>query len=200
MSQVLEALKDLDNSQRRRIINWLSARFGLVEGIVIPPQAPVRRESAQPGAPTTVAKAPAGEKSGASEAVREQKQDMKAAVAPDVSKTASIEKIIEDLRRYKNIETLFLSADVKTIASKILLAAAYLQEIMDFKEMSSFDINSRLKKLGYRISNISTALSELLRKQPPLLIQTTSLNESPMKRRFRITDEGIRIARAYLKE
>jgi hypothetical protein len=104
------------------------------------------------------------------------------------------------LKRYKTIENLFLSANTKTVNSRILLAAAFLQEKLGFTEITSYDINSRLKKMGYGVSNITTALYGLFKKNPPWLEYVKKDGEPKQaKKKFTVTEEGIKIAKTYLK-
>jgi hypothetical protein len=51
------------------------------------------------------------------------------------------------------------------------------------------------------VSQSSAVLSSLLGKNPPLLVQTgTQGTREKSRRNFRVTEEGIRIARNYIKE
>ncbi len=105
------------------------------------------------------------------------------------------------LKRYKTIENLFLSSNTKTVSSRILLAAAFLQEKLNFTEIGSYDVNSRLKKMGYGVANITTALASLFKKNPPWLqyVQKEGDDSKQSKRRFIVTEEGLKVAKSYLK-
>lgn len=213
MSQVLEVFKYLDNGQRRRIIDWVSHRFG-VEAAVLPvvteiaaqpesvpaPAAPAIVEEPRPQVETADAVEPQ-----TPDAVEEepeadpQPEEPVPTAKPFADEDSDPQKNL-GLKRYGSIETLFLSSSVNTVSSKILLCAAYLQEKLNIEELSSYDINSRLKKLGYGVSNISNSLNTLIKKDPPLVIQTRKIGDSKQaKRRFKVTEEGLRIARTYLR-
>ncbi len=218
MSQVLELFKYLDNGQRRRIIDWVSSRFNVEAEVMIP----VLNDDQEPETRTltTVPVQPADITDEAPVQPVESIVQTESSETPIVQAEAQSEEedevtvppveTAEDddsdplknlgLKRYGSIETLFLSSSVNTVSSKILLCAAYLQEKMDFEELSSYDINSRLKKLGYGVANISNSLNTLISKEPPLMTQTRKIGDSKQaKRRFKVTEEGLRIARTYLR-
>ena len=197
MSEVLEALKDLNRPQIKRILDWTTSKFGVAESEIMQQPAveqPVEVSTAtvvQPVVeePVAVSVEPADQDSIAAD-ITEPQAD---------SKTRPIDTKGLGLKRYKTIENLFLVANVTTVASRILLTAAYLQEKMGFTEVSSFDINSRLKKLGYGVSNITTAINGLLNKKPPRMTQTKKEGDSKQaKRKFVVTEEGINVAKTYL--
>jgi hypothetical protein len=220
MSQVLEAFNGLDNVQRKRILDWITSKFGITpnqvkviaqEEIQI---APVVKEEPQPQSETK-AEEPEEEDTPEEKAETVNEEEPTEEAETPEEETADEEEISDiepeddsttdplkglGLKRYKSIETLFLSSNIKTVASKILLAAAYLQEKMGYDEISSFDINSRLKKMGYGVSNISNSLNTLLKKEPPLMIQTRKDGDSKQaKRKFQVTEEGLKVARTYLR-
>ena len=197
MSQVFEALSGLDNAQIKRILDWITSKFGIVEAEIT--ETPVERPSVEGEVETQV------------QPVKQETVEVD--VSPIEQGSTAEEDTIQPpaepkalstkglgLKRYKTIENLFLGANVTTVASRILLAAAYLQEKLNYKEVSSFDINSRLKKLGYGISNITTAINGLLSKKPPLMKQTKKEGSSKQaKRKFVVTEEGLEAAKTFLR-
>lgn len=201
MSQVLEVFKYLDNGQRRRIVDWVSHRFGIEESAL-----PVVEEAAVQPEPIPAPEAPAAAEEPQPPVEAEEKPEPETrpeepapAEKPAAEEGDDPQKNL-GLKRYGSIETLFLSSSVNTVSSKILLCAAYLQEKLNMDELTSYDINSRLKKLGYGVSNISNSLNTLIKKDPPLVIQTRKIGDSKQaKRRFRVTEEGLRVARSYLR-
>jgi hypothetical protein len=109
--------------------------------------------------------------------------------------------VITGFIKYDNFEELLLFSTANTNAAKVLLAAAYLQENKNYKEFSSYDIHCLFKEIGEEIGQPSPALSYLMSKKPPLLIQTGSQGPGLKARRnFRVTEEGLRIASNYIKE
>lgn len=229
MSQVYEAFKDLENVQIKRIIDWLTGKFALDrQPVVMPPQPvqeqatprqevieepkpvveqPVAQEVPAPVPPPVVEEVP---EPPAAPPVKEVKVEEPVEVKepepepqPKVKQEAPKEPSTKNLgiKRYKTIENLFLAADINTVAEKILLAAAYLQEKKGFEEFGSYDINSRLKKMGYGIQNVTNAINSLIRKKPPLLIQTKKEGSTKQsKRKFQITPDGLKIALNCLRK
>jgi len=104
------------------------------------------------------------------------------------------------LKRYKSIEALFLSSNLKTVTSKILLAASYLQEKNNLEEIATRDINESLRKLGYDVTNIAVTLNSLIQKKPPMLIIVGKEGDSKQARRkFKVSEEGLALAKSFLK-
>jgi hypothetical protein len=212
MSKVLGAFKGLQNDQRRRIIDWITGKFGLLEDQQQVVKSPTRVSEKPADIRTHVEPEPVPEPVGISEeptvgeaAQAEEPIPVEEEPAPGPDEIIETDKVTDPLKglglkRYRSIETLFLSSNVKTVPSKILLAAAYLQEKLNFEEISSFDINSRLKKMGYGVPNISSSLNSLLNKEPPLMLQIRKAGDSKQaKRKFRVTEEGLQLARTYLR-
>jgi len=176
MNDVLEAFKYLDNGERKRIVDWLTARFKLDEPFV-PGQTAVETIERPPiPRPTRLKPGP--------------KKKTEADGPP-------LEK---DVTHYDTVMDLFAEANAKKVSSKILLMAAYLQEKLNIKEISSFDINSRLKRIRHGVTNISSSINGLLNRDPKLM----DVIEKPgsgkgSRRKFKVTDEGLRIANGFLK-
>ena len=175
MSQVFESLKDLDKKGIKRIIHWVKDRFCLT-GV-----RPADELTIQPVQGETV-------------------------VIRTGTRTEPMVKTVEkttgkkDLIHYDTVLDLFSESNVKKVTAKILLMAAYLQERNNFKEISSYDINFRLKRIGHGVPNISSLINGILRKKPPLLVQLDSESTSKQSRRkFTVSEEGLKLARSYIK-
>jgi len=106
----------------------------------------------------------------------------------------------KDLTRFDTVLDLFAESNVKKATSKILLMAAFLQERHNYHEFSSYDVNFRLKRIGHGVTNISSLINGILNKKPALMMQLDSENHSKQARRkFKVTAEGIKVAKSYLK-
>ena len=199
LSNVNEALEGLNRDQVKRILGWVTDRFDLVitteflplqhEGGGLP--QPELKEAVQPvGEPVAlVVKKRRG---------RQPKTDQ-----PGIAETQRpmTPGDAAGFSKYETIEDLFSSVKAKTFSAKILLAGAYLQVARELKEFKTFDIIAMLKKTGGKTRNISSAINGLLRKKPPVLIQTGKLGRSRRAgRSFRLTEEGLRIAQKYIDE
>ena len=103
--------------------------------------------------------------------------------------------------KYDSLQEIFNASTSKRPGAKMLLVAAYLQEKENLKELSSYDISSRLKKIGEEVNHPSAAINSLISKKPPLLLQTGTHGSSVKSRRkFRVTEEGLRTAKKYINE
>lgn len=187
LSSVYDTLRGLNHAQIKRIIDWVTDKFGLSEEKP-PVKVTETRMTPPPVEPTGPAREPVEKRHG--------RPPQKTQPTPQPEQTA-----VTGFMKFDTVEDLFFSSNVRTVASKILLVAAYLKEKDNLNEFSSFDINSRLKKIGYGVKNITNSINTLIDKTPPLLIQTGKMGDTKQaKRKFQITEEGLRIARNYLTE
>ncbi|MGD2091158.1 MAG: hypothetical protein PVH61_33595 [Candidatus Aminicenantes bacterium] len=195
LSNAYEALKGLDNDQITRIIDWVTSKFELNQHpdletgpgeVDLSPQ-PVPVEAVEPAAEPI--KKRRGRKPGQVRRRIEETPPQPVAVA------------LKGFMKYDSLEEIFNVSTTKKSGAKMLLAAAYLQEKENLKELSSYDISSRLKKIGEEVKHPSAAINSLIRKKPPLLLQTGTHGASAKSRRkFRVTEEGLRIAKKYINE
>jgi hypothetical protein len=184
MNETLDALKTLNNGQRKRVIDWITARYRLNEVGTFSIQE--EEEQAESEEIVQPVEKQVGKKRG-------RKPGPKKAQAAVADKS--------DINSYETVLDLFSNANVKKVSSKILLMSAYLQEKLKFTEISSFDINSRLKRIKHGVSNISTAINGLLKKNPQLLVEVEKPGEEgkSTRKKFRVTEEGLKLAKTFLK-
>ncbi len=178
MNDVLDALKTLDNAQRKRIVDWITARFKLKGAgafqVPVVEQSTAAAETAPPVEPMPV---------------------VKKTRKPRAKKTDE-----KDITNYETVLDLFSESNVKKVSHKILLMAAYLQEKLKFEEISSFDINSRLKRIKHGVTNISSSINGLLKKSPKVFDVIEKPGEGKTTRRkFRVTEAGLKQVRSFLK-
>ena len=191
LSNVYEVLKGFNNDQIKRIINWVTSKFELDK----PPDLQTgQREvdlSPQPAPEETVetVKKRRGRKPG-------QVRLMVGETQPQAAASG-----LKGFMRYDSLKEIFNASTSKRPGEKMLLAAAYLQEKENFKELSSYDISSRLKKIGEKVNHPSAAINSLISKKPPLLLQTGTHGASVKSRRkFRVTEEGLKKAKKYINK
>ena len=195
LSNVYEALKGFNNDQIKRIIDWVTGKFeldkhpdlktGQREVDLSPQPAPV--EAVEP-AVEPVKKRP-GRKPGQVRPMVEETQPQPVASG------------IKGFMKYDSLKEIFNASTTKRTGAKMLLAAAYLQAKDNLKELSSYDISSRLKKIGEEVKHPSATINSLISRKPPLLLQTGKHGSSVKSRRkFRVTEEGLRIAKNYINE
>ncbi len=88
---------------------------------------------------------------------------------------------------------LFHAAAPKTEKEKALVAAYWIQKSSGVDQFAAQQINSELKHIGYGVSNITDALSQLIGERPNLVIQLVKSGSSRQARKtYKITDAGLR--------
>jgi hypothetical protein len=172
MSQVFDILKNLEQGQRQRIIRWVDDRL-----------------NSSPAEPSSVSQVTPAQ----THFVQSVTEEPKVVVKPPERK---------DIGHYDTALDLFAESSVKKATAKVLLMAAYLQERHNYKEMGSYDINFRLKRIGHGVTNISSLINSLLNRTPHLLVQVGANGEQKKhsRRKFSVTVEGLKVARSYLKD
>jgi len=86
-----------------------------------------------------------------------------------------------------------------TESRRALVVAAYLQEV-EGCEITGFEINSRLKHLGFGVQNITLAMNSLINARPQLAIQVRKSGASKQARKlYRVTAEGLKEVEALLQ-
>lgn len=183
MNEALDALKNLDNGQRKRVVDWITARYRLNELSKF--QAPMEEKMSDAVEIIQPVEVPAITKKGRKPRAK------KAGSTPDE----------KDITNYETVLDLFSESNVKKVSQKILLMSAYLQEKLKFEEISSFDINSRLKRIKHGVTNISSAINGLVKKKPQLLavVEKPGEEDSPSRRKFKVTEEGLKMVKTFLK-
>ena len=180
MSQVLEVFNELEQGQRKRIVDWLVSRFQLVFD-EYKQKDETKLQEARPDTVRQLDTMPVVKES-----------------APKIDRTAPIDK--QDLKQYGSMAALLEESTAAKVIDRILLAAAYLQEKKNQKELTSFEINSQLKKAGHGIPNISIGINRLLEKVPQLMAVTKREgNTKQSRRKFAVTEDGLKKAKSYLK-
>jgi hypothetical protein len=217
LNNVYEAIKGLNNAQIKRILVWVKDKFDLDKQPYI---KSVEREAAPSPGPgplpvsstVEVASAPEkkrrGRRPGKAKAndapVKKRRGRRQSRIKPVEEKPEPQPAAAPGLTgfiKYDNFEELLLFSTAYNNTAKILLAAAYLQEKKNLKEFGSYDISSLFKSIGEEVGQPSTALNNLMSKEPPLVIQTGTQGPGlKSRRKFRVTEEGLRIARNYINE
>ena len=106
----------------------------------------------------------------------------------------------QDLKQYKSLADLLEVSTAKKVVDRILVGAAYIQEKKNVEELTSFEINSQLKKAGHGIPNISIGINRVLEKVPQLIAVTQrDGNTKQSRRKFKVTEDGLKKAKSFLK-
>jgi hypothetical protein len=95
--------------------------------------------------------------------------------------------------QFGSFAELFHAADPKTEKEKALIAAFWVQRSRGADQFGSQELNTELKNIGYRIGNITDALSQLIAERPNLVIQVAKSGSTKQARKtYKITDAGFR--------
>jgi len=202
LNNVYEALKCLDSAQIKRILDWVKDKFDPDKH---PDLRAVEKEAAPASGPGPLPEVPTLE---AAEPALEKIK--KKPGRPPAKDKSVIEKPVPqpaatpgttDFIKYDNFEELLLFSKADTNTAKVLLAAVYLQEKKNLKEFGSYDISTLFKSIGEEVNQPSSSLNNLMKKNPPLMLQTGTHGPGlKSRRKFRVNEEGLRIARNYIKE
>lgn len=102
---------------------------------------------------------------------------------------------------YETLADLFHAANPKTDREKALVAAYWIQMSSGAVNFASQEVNSELKHLGFGVSNITDALTQLMNEKPSLAIQLKKSGNSKQARKtYKITDSGVRKVEEMLSQ
>jgi hypothetical protein len=97
---------------------------------------------------------------------------------------------------YEAIGEVLSKASPKLSTDRVLLVASHLQESEKRSELTAREINQALNHLGYRVLNITQAITGLMSRKPSLIIQTRKEGRSQQsQKKYRVTTAGIRYSR-----
>ncbi|HMO38973.1 MAG TPA: hypothetical protein PKC76_16790 [Saprospiraceae bacterium] len=169
-----DLLKDQSDDVKIRTLQWLSSKFNMGQTtLTLSSQAAF----ASAAAPAT-SSAPAPKSS--------------AAPAPAPAKTSKAASASGGMKSFKSFEDLFKAAKPSSDSEKALAAAVYLQLYKDEDELTSAQVQKELKNIGQRVSNITQAISALVKKK--LMIQLGKEgNSKQARKKYKATLEGIKM-------
>jgi hypothetical protein len=97
---------------------------------------------------------------------------------------------------FTDLADFFYAANPQTDSERALVVAYWLQVAEGESGLDAQRMNTQLKQLGHGITNITTALTDLINKKPRLVIQThKSGSTQQARKRYRVTAEGVRRVR-----
>jgi hypothetical protein len=174
ISKVYEALKDLNQDQQRRILNWLMDKFDLTEYQEEKKEMYARSQNTGREKEAVVEKQP----------------------VMDELPAAEEKPAVSSLKEFKSLSNLFAVLTAKRNYEKVLVVASYLQETNNLEDFNAREVNTALKKNGHHISSITVALYTLVNKKPPQVEVTRKVGKSM---RYRVTPEGIEKAKGFIR-
>lgn len=109
------------------------------------------------------------------------------------SPSANQERADDSDQRFATFAELFHAAGPNSEKEKALVAAYWIQHSSGVDQFASQQVNSELKHIGYGVTNITDALSQLMSDKPNLVIQLTKSGSTKQARKtYKITDAGLR--------
>lgn len=98
----------------------------------------------------------------------------------------------EDSFEYDSFADLYAAVDPAANDEKALVAGYWLQICQGAKDFSGYSINKELTNLGYRLSNVTNALSSLINTKPQLALQLKKTGKSRQARKtYKLSKAGI---------
>lgn len=162
MSALSDALSELDDAARARVLRWAADRFGVTLAL---------NTKVSKAAPTTEGNGDAADGDGDG-------VDNKNSGQPT--------------EEFETFAELFAQANPSTESLKVLVAGYWHQVVCSDGDLSSAKLNKDLKDLGHSIVNINQKFDSLMAAKPQLAIQLKkSGNSKQARKQYKITKAGI---------
>ena len=102
---------------------------------------------------------------------------------------------------YPTFAELYAAVQPKKKLESVLLSAYWIQAESDDKRFMSQAVNTQLKHLGIRISNITSAINRLKDRDPSWILQVNKSGKSKQARKiYMVTDAGMKRVREMINE
>ncbi|MFN7120226.1 MAG: hypothetical protein ACK4TA_25780 [Saprospiraceae bacterium] len=170
LSRCYEVLSKADDDVKSRVLLWLSSKFGVGQATVVFGAAASNGASA-------------GSENGTTAHTTEK---------PAETGPAGLES-------FTNFTDMYRALRPNSDAEKALTAAVYLSAKRNMSEVSSAQVQKELKLIGERVSNITQAISALVKKK--YIMQLGKEGDSQQARKkYKITPEAVRVIGEMLKK
>ena len=167
LSKCYDLLSGLDDDVKVRALQWLSSKFHLGQTTLTLP-SDVAAMTANGGT------APAG-----------------APAAAPVAPPTAAESAKKGIDAFPSFEAMFKHVRPSSDSEKALVAAVYLQIKRDSSELTSAQVQKELKRIGHRVSNITQAISALVKKKMMLQLSKEGTSQQARKK-YKVTREGVK--------
>lgn len=116
---------------------------------------------------------------------------MQSPMVPGVVTQAPKEATPTGVESFNSFEELFKFIKPSSDSEKALVAAVYLQLKKDLSDLTSAQVQKELKRINNRVSNITQAISALVKKN--MMIQLSKEgNSQQARKKYKVTLEGIK--------
>lgn len=104
-----------------------------------------------------------------------------------------------DKQQYPDLPAFYHAIDPSTDPERALVVGYWFQMAEKSDGFYSYSINSRLKKIGFQIGNITRAFEALMEEKPGLVFQVSRGDTPQARKKLRLTTEGIRKVESMLQ-
>lgn len=112
-------------------------------------------------------------------------------LAVSTATSAVEESALQDRRDFEDLADLFHVTAPRTAPERTLVASYWMTAGEGQVEFTAQLVNSKLKDLGYGVSNITDAFTTLMKRRPSLVMQTAKQGKSRQARkRYKLTRAG----------
>jgi hypothetical protein len=161
MSKMADALTDLDEEARGRVVRWAAERF---EVVIL-----------------------ASRKRGQFDEV-DDVDDLDEDFGDEDRRNSGGDGGTQE---FEHFAELYDVADPKTDAERVLVASYWTQVIHGKTTFGSQELNKVLKDLGHRVGTINKAMSTNIKKKPALILQVSrSGSTQQARKKYKLTDAG----------
>jgi hypothetical protein len=102
-------------------------------------------------------------------------------------------------QQFPDFAALHHAANPTTDAERALVGGYWFQVAQGNADFGSREVNKALNNLGFRVGNITSALTTVMSQRPQPVIQVGKAGKAQQaNKRYRVTDEGIRRVRQML--
>lgn len=172
LSRCYELLSRADDDAKVRVLQWLSGKFNV-------------------GQTTVVLSTPLMSTGAASTSEEPTGQSAPKPSAPEAGATG--------LDGFSSFNEMYRYLRPSSDAEKALAAAVFLSSNKNMNEVSSAQVQKELKSIGERVSNITQAISALVKKKLMLQLGKEG-NSQQARKKYRVTPEAVRTIGDMLKK
>lgn len=97
----------------------------------------------------------------------------------------------QDFSAYPDAASFLSAAKCATDAERLLTAAYWYQYIKQEADLNAQTLNTELKNIGHKLTNVTRTFSELIDRKPALAMQVSKTGSGAQgRKRYRLTLEG----------
>ncbi|MDX1943166.1 MAG: hypothetical protein SFU99_21560 [Saprospiraceae bacterium] len=172
MAKCYDLLKGLDADSKVRTLLWLSSKLHVGQATLVLGTDVMATEA------------------GGGEATPE---------APSAKPKPSSDAAAGGIESYNSLTDLVKVLKPSSDSEKALVSAVFLQLKRDASELTSAQVQKELKKIGQKVSNITQAISALVKKKYMIQISKEG-NSQQARKKYKVTHEGIKTIMESMKK